>query len=138
MGYYYEDDPHMWDDDPYWEDEDPEYNETREELAYFVDEGFKVLRKQDVTCLANFLCCTSCGFAAWEPEDVGDCLVFYHEQDLDTANRGYMYLAYDAYRTERGKFELGHKIIRAMESVGLKTEWDGSTSQKIKVKLDYL
>ena len=94
---------------------------TRDER---INNAFKELRKLGYFARQNFMCCQTCGWAE-VPDDKANRAVFYHRQDTEHFNRnGELYLAWDGD---------GNEIIKTFQSVGLTTEWDGSSDTRIKV-----
>ena len=60
-------------------------------------------------------------------------------QDTESAAEGYgLWLGYGAVeRGERAAERIGHEIVDALRRHGLKTEWDGSCSNRIHVLMDW-
>jgi len=89
--------------------------------------AFKALRKAGYFAEQNFWCCQSCGWNAI-PEDVIERVVFYHRQDAEALeSKGECYVSWDGDVDE---------IIDILEENGIKTEWDGNISTRIKIILD--
>lgn len=114
--------------------------------------AFKELRGLNYIAKQNFLCCQSCGWAAISDlvDGTGNfatgknkgkpCtgVVFYHRQDTEGIKSGKGgYLAwgppYDC-TSDAITVTVGQKIIDVLSKHGVATEWDGSISQRIKVK----
>jgi hypothetical protein len=85
--------------------------------------AFSKLRQAGFFARQNFQCCQSCGCAAI-PEGVEN-YVFYHSQDReDLRESGSCYLAFGGD---------GHKIVKVLNEAGVRTEWNGSDSQRIRM-----
>lgn len=89
--------------------------------------AFRDLRKAGYYAKQNFYCCQSCGWNAI-PEDMKDKVVFYHDQDAEILE-----VYGDCYLSWNGD---GNEIVRILESNGIKTEWDGTEFQRIRIFLD--
>lgn len=127
--------------------------ENKEKL----NQAFKLLRKNFLVARQNFRCCQSCAGSeiATDVEkklDAGkrvDGWVFYHHQDHQGAFESYrgrtmsgeLHLAYTGGSTNKyedngiSTLEVGKIVAVALEQVGLAYEWDGSSDQRILVKL---
>ena len=64
---------------------------------------------------------------------------FYHMQGTESAVAGYgLYLYYGAVEEGEGPaLRIANEIVDALQRHGLKTEWDGTWSNAIKVQLDW-
>jgi hypothetical protein len=64
---------------------------------------------------------------------------FYHMQDAEAAvDEHALYLAYGAAEpAEAPALRIANEIIDALARHGLKTEWDGSWQQRIRVRVDW-
>jgi hypothetical protein len=60
-------------------------------------------------------------------------------QDTESAVEGYgLYLNFGAVKKgERPSLRIAHEIVDALQRHGLRTEWDGNWSNRIKVRLDW-
>jgi hypothetical protein len=111
-----------------------------------LDEAFTALEAEGIVARQNFTCCQTCGHAEiWgEIEEASaerdiDGYVFYHMQDTESAcEGGGLYLAYGT--TEGGSEEaadIGWRIVGALERAGLTVHWNGKTSQRIAVQVEW-
>ena len=106
----------------YFKDNKMRNNKLKDKLT----EAFKDLRKKGYFARQNFLCCQSCGWAS-VPEGKSDKVVFYHSQDKsDLEKTGSCHLAWDGD---------GNEIVEVMKQHGIKTEWDGTKGQRIKITI---
>ena len=151
----------------YFIDEDPEFDEadkrlvaqiTDEELSRYqteqaswdgptdcdlLDRAFGNLEKSGIVARQNFTCCTNCGLAEIG-DDVNDInekdgYVFYHMQDTERAvEGGGLYFSYGVFGgDETNSLAIGKRVIEALQSVGLKPDWDGTFQQKIYLPLHW-
>jgi hypothetical protein len=112
-----------------------------------LERAFGELERAGIVARQNFSCCGNCGsveiLGEMSKAQCGRARVrgytFYHTQDTDSAADGYgLLLNYGAIeRTEEAGVRIGHEIVDALQRHGLKTEWDGSWSKRIAVKLDW-
>lgn len=91
-----------------------------------VNKVFRLFRKEGFFAKQNFWCCQSCGWGD-VPEEAEN-VVFYHNQDNDSWEDGI--LKEKLYLAWRGN---GNKVVEIIESVGLKTKWDGKEDQRIAI-----
>lgn len=109
---------------------------------------FKELRKDGLVARQNFLCCGGCASS-----EIGSMAekrglpggVYYHQQDADKLyGRDYfmqkpaeeVYLGYGALdEADIDSRQIGIMICVAASRVGLEVEWNGSSAQRVKVKL---
>jgi hypothetical protein len=112
-----------------------------------LDRAFGELERAGIVARQNFSCCGNCGSI----EILGEMskaqgagakvrgYAFYHMQDTDSAAGGYgLLLNYGAAeRDGESGVRIGNEIVDALQRHGLKTEWDGSWSKRIAVKLDW-
>lgn len=90
-----------------------------------VRQAFRTLRSAGYFARMHWTCCQSCGWAG-VPEDKSDRAVFFHAQDAENyRDDGYVYLAWGGN---------GHEIAQHFEAQGLRVEWDGSGSKRLKVE----
>lgn len=88
--------------------------------------AFKELRKQGYFARQNFWCCQTCGWAAMTDEE-SDKAVFYHAQDNDDLiEDGSCHLAWSGD---------GKLIADILTKNGVKVDWDGNNSKRIKISL---
>lgn len=117
------------------DDEEPE-----EDIGISLSVPFAFMGERGIIAKENFQCCTTCGCAAIEDtikedgrEFYGWC--FYHAQDNeDRAHGDSFYLTYGSVNNddEMAK-KVGEQIVQILKNHNIKTEWDGDTSQRIKV-----
>lgn len=89
--------------------------------------AFKELRKLGYFARQNFLCCSSCGWAAI-PDEKSEKAVFYHAQDNDDLKKtGTCYLAWSGN---------GNEICDVLRKHGIKVEWDGLESKRIHININ--
>jgi hypothetical protein len=64
---------------------------------------------------------------------------FFHMQDTDSATVGYgLFLNYGAVEEgERPALAVAHEVVDALQRHGLKAEWDGNWSKRIRLPLDW-
>jgi hypothetical protein len=112
-----------------------------------LERAFGELERAGIVARQNFSCCGNCGSIEILTEmsnaqNRGARVrgyAFYHMQDTESAADGYgLLLNYGAIeRTEEAAMRIGNEIVDALQRHGLKTEWDGSWSKRIAVKLDW-
>jgi hypothetical protein len=95
----------------------------------------------------DFTCCQTCGHdEIWDEiaatrEDGLEVwgYTFYYMQDTERAGEGRgLYLCYGAVEDgEAPALRVAHEVVDALQRHGLKTEWDGTHSKRIKVHLDW-
>lgn len=95
------------------------YREFKTELT----KAFKELRKEGFFARQNFTCCQSCGWAE-VPEKQSEKAVFYHSQDNDDIEKGFVYLAWSGD---------GQLILSILKKYFKDIEWDGTANQRIKI-----
>lgn len=99
------------------------FNENKKLL----NKGFKQLRKLGYVAHQDFWCCSTCGWAALTEKEC-EKAVFYHHQDKQRMlEDGEVYLAWSGN---------GDEIVKVFTDLGLKVEWDGSKSKRIKIDLN--
>ena len=116
--------------------------------------AFKSLRLMGFIARANYLCCQGCAECAIANtvteridggEDQSEIIgsVFYHGQDNEQLQFGNdFYLAFGSVHTDKyGQIGLNTKVVgrivrETLLAHGVKTEWDGSPSTRIKVKFN--
>jgi hypothetical protein len=85
--------------------------------------AFSKLRSAGFRAHQNWQCCQSCGLDAL-PKGTTD-YVFYHSQDRENLRKtGECYLAFSGD---------GYKIVKILNDNGVKTEWNGSDAQRIRM-----
>lgn len=111
-----------------------------------LDRCFADLEKDGIVARQNFTCCQTCGHA-----EIGEQIeearkrgavagyTFYHQQDTEAAAEGGgIYLAYGALSGEESKaVDVANRIVDALGRAELKVTWDGKTSTRIHVHLDW-
>jgi hypothetical protein len=112
-----------------------------------LDLAFEKLEDAGIVARQHFTCCGTCGVAEMGAE-VSEAearglkvrgYVFFHQQDTDSAVEGHgLYLNYGAIEDGEPKaLAVGREIVAAIESCGLKTNWDGSWDKRIGVTLEW-
>lgn len=110
-----------------------------------LDQAFENLEDGGIVARQNFTCCQNCGHA-----EIGDEVdgagerglpvhgyTFYHQQDTERAAAdSELYLAYGAVGHD-DTLKVARAIVVAIESCGLRTEWNGSVGQRIRVALNW-
>jgi hypothetical protein len=112
-----------------------------------LDDAFESLERKGVISRQHFTCCGTCGSTEiWDEIDAVQKAgrptrgyTFYHMQDTESAaDGGGLYLNYGACEEgEDAALEVARDIVTQLEAHGLRTEWDGSWSQRIAVSLDW-
>jgi hypothetical protein len=112
-----------------------------------LDQAFAHLTSAGIIARHNFTCCQNCGFAEIGAEietEEGNGITprgfaFYHQQDSEGAAEGYgLCLSYAALgEGEALALAIGHEIVAALTSHGLKSQWDGTLAQRIQVVVDW-
>lgn len=106
--------------------------------------AFDDLRTQGVVCCENFSCCGSCGSSEiWDVVDIAQQsgqnvigYVFYHQQDTERAVEGDG-LCFN-YGAVSGPSEAtAHALVTALRTAGLAPEWNGSSSTRVFVPLNW-
>lgn len=86
--------------------------------------AFRELRKHGYTAKMNWWCCQSCGWAGLTDEEAQKA-VFFHAQDATHRRAGDNFCL--AWHGD------GAFIVSVLNENGVKTEWDGSSKQRITV-----
>jgi hypothetical protein len=111
--------------------------------------AFKELRKVDLVCKANFLCCQSCavsdifdnkknvatklGYVTWNKQDE---VVFSSTNYRWTDNR-VLYLSFGSFKeNEHCTKKVAELVINELKSRNLEVIWNGETNQKIQVRVN--
>lgn len=112
-----------------------------------LDAAFTQLEATGMIARHHFQCCQSCAnYAMLDEIDAYEAadrpwrgLVYYHEQDTESALNGEgIHLAYDAAEeSDEAAVAIGHEIVACIESHGLETQWNGDILQRIHVALDW-
>jgi hypothetical protein len=112
-----------------------------------LDHAFQELESIGIVSRQNFSDCGTCGAAEIVDEIQATKkrgkpvrgYTFYHEQDTESAVSGSgLYLNYGAVEDgERAALEIAREIVAALNRQGLKTKWDGTWEQRIRVNLDW-
>lgn len=119
-----------------------------------LSEAFSLLRQQGILAEQDYLCCMSCGCAAMEDTAKKKSLknkkwpagyAFYHAQDTETLEKhGTVPIRYGSFYNDKDKLRkgsfpalnIGYTIVGVMNSVGLKTSWNGDTGRVIEVEVE--
>jgi hypothetical protein len=112
-----------------------------------LDDAFAALEATGIISRQHFSCCGTCGSSEiWDEVDAVHKAggptrgyAFYHMQDTERATEGDgLYLNYGACEEgEDAALAVGRDIVAQLEAHGLRTNWDGSWSQRIGVSLDW-
>lgn len=124
--------------------------------------AFAALEADGIVARMDFTCCQTCGHAEITDEFGPDTrgYTFFHQQDTDRIlEEGDVYLAFGPARPttdvdpdlaaravdgdeearrqvyERSELLIAERVARAVREAGLDVEWDGTTSQRILVRL---
>lgn len=106
-----------------------------------LNKAFRELRKQGINAHQNFWCCQNCGLHALPESAERTGYVFYHAQDAQhLKDDGECYLAWgiggdSIKKTEKEVIAFGRLVVSILKGAGVKTEWDGTQGQRIKVIL---
>jgi hypothetical protein len=110
-----------------------------------LDLAFDKLDDSGIVARQNFTCCQNCGHAEIG-EEIDEAAgrgvevrgyTFYHQQDTDAAVAGDgVYLAYGTVGHD-DTLKVAREIVAAIESCGLKTEWNGSIDKRILVAMEW-
>lgn len=107
-----------------------------------LDWAFEDLDRMGIVSRQNFTCCGNCGHSEiWDEirqarkKHPVEGYVFYHMQDTEAAvEGGYLYLAYGSVEEgEETLIAVGRKVVLALERAGLRTEWNGQGSTRIRI-----
>lgn len=116
--------------------------------------AFSLLRQQGILARQDYLCCMSCGCAGMEDTAKKKSLknkkwpagyAFYHRQDTEGLEEsGTVSIRYGSFYDNKDKLRngsfpalnIGYTIVGVMNSVGLKTSWDGDTGRVIEVDVE--
>ena len=108
-----------------------------------LDRAFAALEKSGIVARQDFTCCSNCGLAEIgdDVDDIGakDGYVFYHMQDTERAvEGGGLYFSYGVFGgDESGSLSIGHRVVQALQAVGLQPKWDGTFARKIYLPLTW-
>ncbi|WP_437032834.1 DUF6891 domain-containing protein [Streptomyces sp. enrichment culture] len=99
--------------------------------------AFTMLQAAGITARENFSCCRTCGDAeiggAGEPDARG--FVYFHSQCTDSAVAGHgltlLYGGFDG--SPQTTMAVGHEVVSALDTAGLRTEWDQDPNRAITV-----
>lgn len=94
--------------------------EFRKRLCLF----FRNMRREGYIAHQNWKCCSSCGWAAI-PEDKGEKVIFYHNQDN-------VNIPHFVYITWSGD---GSLIATKAQDAGFIVNWNGDKSQRMQLIL---
>jgi hypothetical protein len=99
--------------------------------------AFDALRSAGITAREHFTCCRNCGQAeiGGEAGPGARGFVYFHTQCTDGAAAGHglslLYGGFDGSPDTTAA--IGHEVVAALETVGLRAEWDGDPSRAIEV-----
>ena len=118
-----------------------------------LDAAFEELNAMGILARHNWWCCGGCGAGAMpaEAERLGGKwegvpivgYAFYHWQNTEGAVEGSgLCLSYGICREETNaevwmpeEIEIGRRVMRVLEKHGLKVDWNGSLSRRIKIRM---
>ncbi|WP_329376016.1 hypothetical protein OG625_01140 [Streptomyces sp. NBC_01351] len=99
--------------------------------------AFTALQEAGIAARENFTCCRSCGQAEIGDEAGTDArgFVYFHSQCTDSAAAGHgLTLFYGGFDgSSETTAAIGHEVAKALESVGLQTDWNRDPGQAITV-----
>jgi len=114
-----------------------------------LNKAFADLRKQGIMAKQNYLCCMGCASSSLGEEIrqahashpnkyLGGA--YYHSQDAeDLRERGFCHIGYgaapDSANEELFALTVGQAVKLTMERHGLKVDWDGDVTQRIRVSI---
>lgn len=106
--------------------------------------AFRELDESGIVARECFKCCQSCGLRDIGGEVKGSPAargyVFYHQQDAEACAGGVggkdLYLAYGHFGRPPTA-EIGTEVTDVLRRHGLTVQWNGSTSQRIEVRLEW-
>lgn len=112
-----------------------------------LDAAFAEMEARGIVARQDFSCCNNCGSQEiWAEVDeavragrgIHGC-TFYHEQDTEGAvEGGGLHLGFQAVAEgEEAMAAVAREIVDVLRAHGLPTEWDGSTSRRIYIPLDW-
>ncbi|MFI2241527.1 DUF6891 domain-containing protein [Streptomyces chrestomyceticus] len=99
--------------------------------------AFDALQRAGITARENFTCCRSCGQAeiGGEAEPGARGFVYFHTQCTASAVAGHgltlLYGGFDG--SPETTAAIGHEVVAALETVGLRAEWDGDPGRAVTV-----
>lgn len=112
-----------------------------------LDHAFATLDEQGIVARQRWSDCNTCGTSEIHTEmnDLAAAgrivrgYVFYHEQDLENATSGTMFLAYGSTADDSSRAAaIGHDIVGTLNRFGLRTRWNGNVNDRIElVDLDW-
>jgi hypothetical protein len=97
---------------------------------------FRELRKHGTVAYQNVACCMTCASSQLGQEHPGKDVVYYHGQDAEAWNGRQELkrpLAIRYFTEDGGEScrQLGDRITRLAETVGLEWEWNGSPDEVV-------
>jgi hypothetical protein len=107
-----------------------------------LDEAFAALNRQGIVARQDFSCCNNCGFTEiWDEVEVEEKrrpvegYVFYHLQCTEQAIKtGQLLMAYGSVEDDPEQLRrVANKVVAALNRVGLKAFWAGTTGHPIVV-----
>jgi len=102
--------------------------------------AFKALRRKQIIALQNYSCCQSCALSKLERDleegkRDGIGYVFFHQQEGERKAEGHNFHLYYG-KTPGVPFEakdIASTVVRTLSKFGIRTEWNGSETEAIKV-----
>lgn len=108
-----------------------------EEVYAGVKKVFAQLRKEDLICRMNHLCCSGCACADLSPkvDEKGKAgAVYFHQQDKQGfVESGTLHIRYFTRTDSQDSRALGHKIVKALVAENVPVEWDFDPNRTITV-----
>ncbi|CEL04179.1 hypothetical protein ASPCAL05310 [Aspergillus calidoustus] len=104
-----------------------------------IDKAFSSLqRNHGILARMNFTCCATCGIGeiAEDRDEDTRGYVFFHEQDMEgvAMDGRELSLVFGSFsRSEKKNRAVGEVIVRSLRRVGVKVEWEGEASKRIRV-----
>jgi hypothetical protein len=103
-----------------------------------LDWAFDELNRCGIIARQNLPCCMACARAEIGYGQGGMGYAFYHEQDTARAPDGGLLLAFGSPGGgEDQTVRVGARIVKELNRFGLRTEWSGSTDDRILVPLEW-
>ena len=91
-----------------------------------ISAAFRELRKDGYLARMNFMCCSTCGWAALE--EASNKVVFFHNQDNDRLKEtGKTFLSWSGN---------GKKLVKVLKKHKLKPIWDGENTTRISININ--
>lgn len=108
-----------------------------------LDEAFAELDRLGIVARQNYTCCQTCGHTEMGYETGKTAVhrrvrgyVFFHQQDSKhVANSDNLYLAYGSLSgSDEEAVAVAHEVVSVLKKHGLKIEWNGRITKRIRIK----